>query len=470
MNSPRQFHDPQWKHAIDAMDKLSLKLPWANRLRHPYYFSFKRNFKNGVKLYFSHWVEAFLFFFKHFGKIFLPHLPAPSPKEKGSNAPILILLDNNTAYLNALLPLVKSLQQNNRAFECFIPKDKQAAVLKRLQQENISEVNLLDEDFFLPKNYFTSFFKADFKSRLDLLKWIFGNTKKKFFLFQHVWQYALQQHLYSNSIQQFLQTKKYLLGAGDHWFWDSLFYFEASKTDCQSIILQHGLMGEFNYPMHSKKYWVWGKHDYDVMLNDFKANAKELEIIGSAHFDTFAQKLNITQKTFERKSITFFTQPYFKYEALGTGLYTEVVNWFYELNAVAQKHNKQLLIKWHQLDNESLYPKFSDEIKTSKNNLAEVLAETCIGITVDSAIMFEAASADVPMIQLHHPNFERFIDFSKDGLTLKASSLNELQALIEKLLSDENYFNEVNSNMQKSISQFLANKNEVLNEMLKRLK
>ena len=111
-------------------------------------------------------------------------------------------------------------------------------------------------------------------------------------------QYAIQQHLYGNSTQSFLQTKKYLLGAGDHWFWDSLFYFEAKKTDCQSIILQHGLMGEFNYPMHSKKYWTWGKHDYNILLNDFLAKPDELEITGSAHFDTFAKRLNITQKNF----------------------------------------------------------------------------------------------------------------------------------------------------------------------------
>ena len=102
-----------------------------------------------------------------------------------------------------------------------------------------------------------------------------------------------------------------------------------------------------------------------------------------------------------------------------------------------KKYDKQLLIKWHQLDNESLYPNFGAAIKTSKNNLADVLAETCIGITVDSAIMFEAASADVPIIQLHHPKFERFIDFSKDGLTIKSSSAKELQDLLEKLLSSE---------------------------------
>ena len=111
------------------------------------------------------------------------------------------------------------------------------------------------------------------------------------FLLPNVWQYALQQHLYAKQVNVFLQTKKYLLGAGDHWFWDSLFYFEAKNTNCQSIILQHGLMGEFNYPMHSKKYWVWGKHDYDVMLNKFLAKPEALEITGSAHFDTFAQKL-----------------------------------------------------------------------------------------------------------------------------------------------------------------------------------
>ncbi len=466
MNSHRQFHDPQWKHAIDAMDKLSLKLPWAKRLRHPYYFSFKRNFKNGVKLHFALIAENAIFWLQHFFKIF--KRKSNSTNSNGSS--ILFLLDDNTAYFNALIPLIKKLQQEKVAFECFVPKSKLQKVLQKLQQENIAVFNIINEDFFLPKNYFKSFINADLKSKIETTKFSFSICKKKRFMLLYCQQYALQQHLYGKHINQFLQTKKYLLGAGDHWFWDSLFYFEASKTNCQSIILQHGLMGEFNYPMHSKKYWVWGKHDYEVMLNDFKANANELEIIGSAHFDTFAQKLNITQKTFERKSITFFTQPYFKYEALGTGLYAEVVNWFYELNTVAQKHNKQLLIKWHQLDNESLYPKFSDEIKTSKNNLAEVLAETCIGITVDSAIMFEAASADVPMIQLHHLEFERFIDFSKDNLTMKASSAKELHDLTEKILSNENELTQMNLKTQNSISNFLANKNEVLNEMLKRLK
>ncbi len=84
--------------------------------------------------------------------------------------------------------------------------------------------------------------------------------------------------------------------------------------------------------------------------------------------------------------------------------------------------------------------------------------------------MFEAASADVPMIQLHHLEFERFIDFSKDNLTMKASSAKELHDLTEKILSNENELTQMNLKTQNSISNFLANKNEVLNEMLKRLK
>jgi hypothetical protein len=229
-------------------------------------------------------------------------------------------------------------------------------------------------------------------------------------------------------------------------------------------------MGEFNYPMLAKKYWVWGKHDFDVMTQQFLADKNAIEIVGSAHFDAFANKVNQQINSGEKKYITFFTQPYFKYKALGNGLYEQVVKWFLALENVAKKHNKQLLIKWHQLDNESFYPFINKDIKTSRESLDKVLSETCIGITVDSAIMFESAMANVLMVQLKHPMFERFIDFSNDNLTLKAESEPELVSLIEKLITETSYLQKQTELMQKSISNYLANQGKTVEEMIVRCK
>jgi hypothetical protein len=355
-------------------------------------------------------------------------------------------------------------------FECFVPKKKLSAVLAKLRAENMIVPNIISEENFLPEKYFSKFFIADFNARIDLLKWMFSSVRKKFFLFQQIWQFSFQQNLYAENVKRFLATKKYLIGAGDHWFWESLFYHEAQKTNCTSIIVQHGLMGEFNYPMLSKKYWVWGKHDFDIMLNNFKASADELEIVGSAHFDSFSKKIKDDSSPLEKKYITFFTQPYFKYEALGNGLYAEVVNWFLQLNDIAKKLNKKLQIKWHQLDKASYYPNFSDDIKTTNENLADVLGETCIAITVDSAIIFETGIIGVPTIQLSHKKFERFIDFSKDNLSMKCSSKEDLQNIVEKLISSKFAFENQQKLTQENLEKYLANKNHVADRMLELLK
>jgi hypothetical protein len=391
-------------------------------------------------------------------------------KAKFSNHKIVFFLDFNTAYLNALLPLCKAMNDKGLAFDIFIPKKNFAKVIERLQQENINHENILSDKDFLPENYVSTFFKADFFSRIDVLKWLFADVKKKIFLGSNVWHYALHQRIYHHQVKQYLANKKYLIGAGDHWFWDSMFYNEAQNTDCISIVAQHGLMGEFNYPMLAKKYWVWGKHDFDVMTQQFLADKNEIEIVGSAHFDAFANKVNQQINSGEKKYITFFTQPYFKYKALGDGLYEQVVKWFLALENVAKKHNKQLLIKWHQLDNESFYPFINKDINTSRESLDKVLSETMIGITVDSAIMFESAMANVLMVQLKHPMFERFIDFSNDNLTLKAESETELLTIIEKLIIDKSYLQHQTELMQKSISNYLANQGKTVEEMIVRCK
>ncbi|MEN9523264.1 MAG: hypothetical protein RL065_1641, partial [Bacteroidota bacterium] len=455
----RKFNDPLWGETIITMQRLSAKLPWANRLRHPYYFAFKRNFKNGIKLQLSFWAEALLFLTKHFIALF-----QKKPTSKFTNHKIVFFLDFNTAYLNALLPLCKAMSDKGLAYDIFIPQKNYQKVIERLQQEKIPLTSVFSDANFYPENYFVTFFSAIFSAKIEVLKWLFSDVKKKFFLLPNVWHYSFHQQLYQKQIQKYLATKKYLLGAGDHWFWDSMFYLEAQNTDCTSIVVQHGLMGEFNYPMLSKKYWVWGKHDFEVMTQQFLAPTSEIEMMGSAHFDAFAKKINHHSSS-TKKSITFFTQPYFKYKALGDELYENVVKWFLQLQDLAAKNNLELLIKWHQLDDEKLYPFVDNKIKTSRENLDKVLAETLIGITVDSAIMFESAMANVLMLQLKHPDFERFIDFSSDNLTLTVQSADELKSTVEKLITDKNFLQQQTDLMQKAIANYLANQTKTVEVM-----
>jgi hypothetical protein len=132
------------------------------------------------------------------------------------------------------------------------------------------------------------------------------------------------------------------------------------------------------------------------------------------------------------------------------------------LDEVAKKQNINLMMKWHQLDDESYYTFINSETKSSREALDKVLSETIIGITVDSAIMFESAMANVLMIQLKHPDFERFIDFSSDNLTLTVQSVDELQSTVEKLITDKNFLQHQTDLMQKAIFNYLANQTKTV--------
>jgi predicted transcriptional regulator len=74
--------------------------------------------------------------------------------------------------------------------------------------------------------------------------------------------------------------------------------------------------------------------------------------------------------------------------------------------------------------------------------------------------------ANVLMLQLKHPDFERFIDFSSDNLTLTVQSADELQSTIEKLITDKNFFQQQTDLMQKAISNYLANQTKTVDVMM----
>ncbi|MEY2830271.1 MAG: hypothetical protein RIQ33_2129 [Bacteroidota bacterium] len=74
--------------------------------------------------------------------------------------------------------------------------------------------------------------------------------------------------------------------------------------------------------------------------------------------------------------------------------------------------------------------------------------------------------ANVLMLQLKHPDFERFIDFSSDNLTLTVQSADELQSRVEKLITDKNFFQQQTDLMQKAISNYLANQTKTVDVMM----
>jgi hypothetical protein len=155
-NTERKFNDPLWLHTINTMQQLTAKLPWANRLRHPYYFSFKRNTINGIKLHLSFWIEAMLYFLKHVQFLFRKKRDF----QQTTNS-ITFFLENNTAYLNALLPICKAMNDKGLQFDIFIPAKNYTKVIARLKLENISSKKIFSDADFLPNSYFKVFFIAN---------------------------------------------------------------------------------------------------------------------------------------------------------------------------------------------------------------------------------------------------------------------------------------------------------------------
>jgi hypothetical protein len=260
-----------------------------------------------------------------------------------------------------------------------------------------------------------------------------------------------------DAVKETLSAHKHLIAAADHWMWESLFFYHAKKSGINSLVIQHGFIADFCVPFLAKKYAVWGSFDKDLMISR-GVNEASVVLAGAPHFDQFAEKHGTTYDKVKNQYITFFAQPYFKYPYLGTGKYAESLNWLIALQEKVQAYGKTLQIRLHPLDNRTDYETLLPNIKIANGSLSETIIESCLAITIDSAVAFECGMANLPLIQLYN-GFDRFMDMS-EHYSRKVSSEKELTSLVSQWLSEKSDFESEQKRQNAGLTFYLTNRGE----------
>ncbi len=452
----RVFQEPSWEYTVYQFEKLSHRISWIRRFRLPYYGMYVRKNDYKWKLFLKNitgaaslCLQCLLSVFNRFPKL--------------SSRKYVILLSNNNAYVQCMLPIIKQLNEQDASYFLFTSEKEKAAVTGRLAAKQLTAENLITEKALVGGlSNLANWIQAGLFASLDSISWLLSDTRFAFWNLPQLWQFAFHQHFYKKSVTRLLSSTTQLMAANDHWLWETLFFECAQMLPCKSWVIQHALIGDFCYPMLAKQYAVWGPMDKKLMLEKFEALTEEVVELGCPYYDDFemlCQKSFATDKRFEQNEVVFFSEPYFKYDTLGEGEYGAVVDWIMQLGLeVLPAMGKKLVLKIHPLDKASFYSAVPGKIEISQQPLLDSLKNACLAITVDSAALFEAGLANIPTLQLKRNSFKRVLDFSPTGLTKTVTSADELKVLLQTLLSDQKAYENLQNQVQQALNSFLVNR------------
>lgn len=434
-----------WSEAIEKTKQWETRYPWIERFRLTYYFDQQRDWKGKLRMRIVYLLQR--------NQLQLTILLSLlRPKKQFSKADYLFILTSNPAYLNCLIPILATLKSQGKSIRIFTPNWERNKVVKRLQKEGLEDIELFTESDWGGQGI-GSWLKAAYKSGFDAL-WFVINCRTHLFQTHSFAQFSIIEYYYSKALNETLKQHKNLIAAADHWMWESFFFYHAKSTDINSLVVQHGFVADFCVPFLCKKYAIWGQFDKELMLQR-GVDERELLIAGAPHFDAFAQKHGADFDKSEKQYITFFAQPYFKYPYLGEDKYEASLLWLNSLATKAKEFGKTLQIRLHPLDNRQAYTSLLPTIKIAEGNLSDTITESCLALTIDSAVAFECGMAHLPVVQFSD-EFDRFMDMS-EHYTRKASSESELKKLVEGLLGEKSTFLNEQKRQQVGLSYYLAN-------------
>jgi len=461
----RKFTDPQWGYAIDVFRKISARKKYAEKARLEYFNFYVECTSSGawLKTYFTEWLRfiklwANLFYFQLF-----------KPVKPGKDIEFVFLISNNNTYIQHLKGIINHYIAEGKNIIILCPANQFSVLQTKLDKDFLPYLVRL-EQISSGGNFITKTIRwlYSFCAAITDGFWFWGQGVEKSFYFSSSFcRYSLAHHYFSKEFRQFFSTKRKLIAADDHWFWESLVFYEARETDSESFVLQHGVMGDFQYPMFAKKFLAWGKHDADRMVNDFGASSNEVEKAGSPFFDRVYLSHRDVSSTgqFDKPYITFLTQYFFDSPFVKPEHYREIIQRFYALQPIADKYNRKLVIKLHPLDKATHYNDRGENIILTREPLIDILEQSCIALTLDSTSIYETALLKIPIFQSHLKEITRFMDFSGFDLTIKTQSLDQQNESIDDLLSSELLYKERIAHQDKALGNFFFALGDSINTM-----
>jgi len=438
----RKFAEPEWGYTVGIFDKISAKKKYAVKARLEYFNTRVECSSSGAwfKTYYIEWLKfiklaANLFYFQVF-----------KPIKPGSDIEFVFLISNNNTYIQHMKGIINHYIAENRKIIILCPANQFGLLQTKLDKSYIPYLRRFEQisagGNFIVKlsGWFYSFFAGIFDSF-----WFWGQDVKSPFYFSSSFaKYGFIHHYLDRQYNKVFKVKRKLVAADDHWFWESMVFYAARETGTASYLLEHGIVGDYQYPMFAKKFLAWGQFDADKMLKEFEAPPGEVEKTGSPFFDLVYLKYKDGPDNgqLDKPYITFLTQYYFDSPNVKPEHFRQVIERFYALQPIAEKHNRKLVLKLHPLDKPSHYFDKGDKVILTREPLIDVLEQSCVALTFDSTSIFEAVLLKVPILQSHLKEKTRFADFTGSGLTLNIQSLEEQNEIIDKLLGSRTQFEE----------------------------
>lgn len=428
----------EWAYTLEKFSRLPESSRWISRYRVSYLVQYI-NLKTFNRIAYNFLLNIYLFFI-HACSIFKGSVFQRTYQMQAGK--VVFFLSQNITYLQHVVPIIEEYEREGighiilcpgaeyRAVYDFLIKTK-ADAGKLIRIENVGKRDPLIIFHLL---LFPLLFIADYRklSRLRLKN--IGLIPADFAKF------SLVRHIYEKRIVSWLKNIKALITANDHWMWESLLHDNAKAMGIQNYVVQHGLFGDVFYPLTGSHICVWGEFYRRKLIDEMGADESEVLITGSGYFDKLYNEYR--NKKVKKKYITFMSQPFAKTPLrMGPGIYEQTVTWLNSLHPMVKKHGYQLIIKLHPRDRAEFYPQLKNCTFT-KESLGEILSQTKLALTVNSTSILESSLLDVPVIQLFNPLFSQFLDLSTSGLSITVSSEKQMLEMVERLLSDEAFFNQ----------------------------
>jgi len=439
----------EWAYTLEKFSAITGRHRWLLRYRVSYFQQYI-NLKTFNRIAYNFLLNIYLFFL-HSISIFRGSFFQRSFLIRRGD--IVFFLSQNITYLQHVVPVIKKYHEEGKNYIILCPGAELKPVRKFLVQSNahaerlicVETVGKKRSDLIIRWLLFPLLFAVDYfqLSRLGL--------KNILLIPADFAKFSLVRHICEKRMDRWIPEIGMLITATDHWMWESMLHEKAKALGIPNFIIQHGLFGDVFYPILGSHICVWGEYYRNILIDEMGAAENEVIVTGSGYFDELYNAYS--KKKTEKKYLTFMSQPFGKTPLrLGPGLYEQTVEWLNSLIPLAEKHNLELLVKLHPRDREQFYPQLKG-FSFTKKSLPDILSQSRLAITVSSTSILESSLLDVPVIQLYNPSFSTFYDLSTSGLSILASSRQQLYELMEKLLSDEASYRQAVENIRRGREQ-----------------
>ena len=451
----RKFNFWEWEYALNEFANLSKKKWYVQRMRLEYCFLLTdvNPFKKRAKVY----LEYLIGYINVVRALYYYQLVKPSPAP-GPNR-ILAIYSSNHAYLQNIKPVLMALAKEQQVtFLCSAHHLKKLA--GKLDQDILAKTTIIESIVYGSRGFIARLFRVTGASLVGLIDGIwfaFRGIKRSASFSSAFCMYSATEYYFGKDIRKYYTADTRIIASSEHWVWESLYMLAAKDKGVRSYILQHGVIGDYSYPLFASKFLSWGTFDKEKMLETFKAAPNEVELIGSPYFDTVYQRVQeykLTESQFSQPYIVFLGQPLMGTRFIEQGYYEEFLERFYALQPIAEALGKKLLIKMHPADKPVYYDSRPSFVDVSNEPLMEVLAKTCMAVTVDSTSVFEGVMFGVPCYQTGIEGMLRKVDFAASGVCMRENNSQSLYNSVLNLLSKKEIYNKAVNNANDALPKY----------------